>query len=272
MPDTGASQSVVSADVARDANLSIWPTNTELRNASNTIMTLVGEADIVMCNDKHSTQSVVLVSADLGHSALISWQDLQSLHVIPVSFPAVAAVARCFKDLKTKTLSAFSSVFSDTLDSKPMCAQRMKIYLKDNATPYHVSAPRPIPLLFQQAATSEIAKHIASGIIVRFDEPTDWCSPAFFVPKGDSKRVRLVTDYTKLNQYVVRPVHPFPSVSDILQSIPASAACFAWVFPWTKRPQSLRLLFCRRAATDIYRLLWVSYRRRMNGVVIEGLP
>ena len=136
---------MVSADVARDANLSIWPTNTELRNASNTIMTLVGEADIVMCNDKHSTQSVVLVSADLGHSALISWQDLQSLHVIPVSFRAVAAIAQCFQDLKTKTLSAFSSV-----DSKPMCAQRMKIYLKDNATLYRVSAPRPIPCVFRK--------------------------------------------------------------------------------------------------------------------------
>ena len=59
------------------------------------------------------------------------------------------------------------------------------------------------------------------------DEPTEWCSPAFFVPQGDDKRVSLVTDYTKLNQYVVLPVHPFPSVSDIIQSIPASAACFA---------------------------------------------
>ena len=111
-----------------------------------------------------------------------------------------------------------------------MCAQHMKIFLEDNAVPYCVSAPRPIPLCFQEAALSEIEKYIASiasGIIVQCDEPTDWCSLAFFVPKGDGKRVRLVTDYTKLNQYVVRPVHPFPSVSDILQSIPASAACFA---------------------------------------------
>ena len=84
-----------------------------------------------------------------------------------------------------------------------------------------------MPLRFQEAAASEIAKYITSGIIVQCNEPTEWCSPAFFVPKGDGKRVRLVTDYTKLNQYVVRPVHPFPSVSDILQSIPASAACFA---------------------------------------------
>ena len=104
MPDTGASQSIVSVDVARAANLSIRPTATELRNASNGVMSLAGEADVVMCNDKHSTQSVVLVSSDLCHSALISWQDLQNLRVIPASFPAVAAVARCFQDLKTKII------------------------------------------------------------------------------------------------------------------------------------------------------------------------
>ena len=103
----------------------------------------------------------------------------------------------------------------------------MKIYLKDNCVPYRVSAPRPIPLRFQEAANTEIAKYIASGIIAPCDSPTDWCSPAFFVPKGDGKRVRLVTDYTKLNKFVIRPVHPFPSVADIIQSIPASAACFA---------------------------------------------
>ena len=62
MPDTGASQSIVSADVARDANLSITPTSTELRNASNCVMRLVGEARVVLCNDKHSAVTTVLVS------------------------------------------------------------------------------------------------------------------------------------------------------------------------------------------------------------------
>ena len=47
------------------------------------------------------------------------------------------------------------------------------------------------------------------------------------MPKGDGKRVGLVTDYTRLNKFVVRPVHPFPSVSDIVQPIPASSTCFA---------------------------------------------
>ena len=199
---------------------------TELRNASGDMMRLLGEARVVMCNEKHSAQSTVLVTADLNHAALIGWQDLQKLRVIPASFPAVAAVAQCFKDIKTKTLNSFPHVFSDTLDDKPMCAQKMHIHLKEGCIPYRVSAPRPIPLRFQEPANAEIAKYVASGIIIPCDEPTEWCSPAFFVPKGDGKRVRLVTDYTKLNRFVVRPVHPFPSVSDIIQSIPASAACF----------------------------------------------
>ena len=104
---------------------------------------------MVLCNDRHSTQSTVLVAADFNHSALIGWQDLQKLRVIPAFFIAVAAVAQCFKDVKTKTLAAFPSVFSDTLDNKAMCAQKMQIYLKDTSVLYRVFAPRPIPLLFQ---------------------------------------------------------------------------------------------------------------------------
>ena len=142
-------------------------------------MRLFGEAKVVLCNDRHSTHFTVLVAADLNHSALIGWQDLQKLCVIPASFPAVAAVAQCFEDVKPKALSAFPNVFSDTLDNKTMCTQKMHIYLKDTCVPYQVSAPRPIPLCFQEPANVEIAKYIASGIIVPCDEPTEWCSPAF---------------------------------------------------------------------------------------------
>ena len=140
-------------------------------------MRLLGEAKVVLCNDRHSTQTTVLVAADLNHAALIGWQDLQRLHVIPASFPAVRAVAQCFVNIKTKTLQAFPSVFSDSLDNKPMCAQEMKIHMKGDCVPYRVSAPRPIPLRFQEPANDEIAKYIASGIITPCDDPTDWCSP-----------------------------------------------------------------------------------------------
>ena len=36
-----------------------------------------------------------------------------------------------------------------------------------------------------------------------------------------------MTDYTKLDRYVKRPVHPFPSVKEIVQSIPAGTRYFA---------------------------------------------
>ena len=59
MPDMGASQSIGSAVTARDANLKITPSYTELRNASGGIMKLIGEASVVLCNERHSTQSTV---------------------------------------------------------------------------------------------------------------------------------------------------------------------------------------------------------------------
>ena len=72
-----------------------------------------------------------------------------------------------------------------------------------------------------------IKDHVKLDVIAPEEEPTEWCSLAFFVPQPDGKRVRLVTDFTKLNKYVQRPAHPFPSVQDIVQSIPAGSNFFA---------------------------------------------
>ena len=39
-------------------------------------------------------------------------------------------------------------------------------------------------------------------------------------------QIRLVTDFTHLNKYLNRPIHPFPSTRDILQAIPHAAVYF----------------------------------------------
>ena len=59
----------MSADVARDARLVIRPTLTEFRNVSDSVMTLLGEADTTLCNDKHSVTSTVLIAAHINHAA-----------------------------------------------------------------------------------------------------------------------------------------------------------------------------------------------------------
>ena len=37
----------------------------------------------------------------------------------------------------------------------------------------------------------------------------------------------MVTDYSKINKFVKRPVHPFPSVAEMICSIPAGTKFFA---------------------------------------------
>ena len=91
-------------------------------------MHLVGEAQVLMCNDKHSAITTVLVASDLNHCPLIGWQDLQQLRVIPASFLAVAAATSRFSSLCNKILLVFSLVFSDSLDNKPMCANDMTFF------------------------------------------------------------------------------------------------------------------------------------------------
>ena len=91
-------------------------------------------------------------------------------------------------------------------------------------------------------ADEAVQQLVDSGILVRETEPTDWISPGFFVPKGDPKLkefvkqglvivtlkdLRLVVDYTGLNRYVKRPVHPFPATKDIIGQLPPDAKYFA---------------------------------------------
>ena len=101
----------------------------------------------------------------------------------------------------------------------------MVISLKDYAKLLKVLAARRIPRRYEEPAETTIQELIDKGVLARVSDVTDWCSPGFFVPKSDG-RVRLVTDFTHLNKYVNRPVHPFPSTRDILRSIPQNTVYF----------------------------------------------
>ena len=101
----------------------------------------------------------------------------------------------------------------------------MTIHLKDNAQPLKMFSERRVPKRFEEPAEAAIKDLVDKGVITEVKEVTPWCSPGFFVPKQDG-RVRLVTDFTYLNKYVERPVHPFPSTRDILQAIPHDAVYF----------------------------------------------
>lgn len=199
--------------------------STTLLNASGDAMSLVGEAEVDLSNDKYSIRTQALVCDNVTFQALISWHDLLRLGVLTNSFPACNRTR--IESIREVIIEEFHTVFRDTLPEKPMDVGKMRIHMMERYIPYAVTTPRQVPMRFQQAADETVNSLIESGVIARVEEPTEWCSPAFFVPKADGKKVRLVTDFTKLNKFVRRPVHPFPSVNEIVRSIPAGSRYFA---------------------------------------------
>ena len=129
--------------------------------------------------------------------------------------------------LREDILATYPTVFREAITEVPMTGKPVHIHVKPNAVPFRISVARQMPLRFQDLVEKSIQHLLDSKIITKCDTPTEWGSPGFFVVKGDDKSVRLVTDFTKLNSYADRPVHPFPSVLDILQSIPSEAIFLA---------------------------------------------
>lgn len=245
VPDTGATRTIIASRVAKRNLLPIATCGTHLRAANGQSMKVAGEIKLRVNYQGQEAIINALVSDDLKAEVLMSWHDLQSLRVIGGSFPDVALAASAkvgpepcqkkmlytlkdFEALKQEMLEMFPEVFCDVLGDRRLKGDNMHIHLdeKKNVVPKKVFTARQVPLHFKQAAEALTDQLVKDGIIVPVDEPTDWISPAHFVPKPNGG-VRLVQDYTWLNQYVKRPVHPFPSTKDILQSIDATSTVFA---------------------------------------------
>ena len=130
----------------------------------------------------------------------------QALQIVPGGFPNTI-IQKCREvtriEPRETLLSEFPDVLSDELSPEPMKTDApMHIHIKEGATPKKVTTARCVPLRYECEAEKTVQELIKKGVIVPTNETTDWCSPAFFVPKGDKIRVRLVTDYTELNKHV----------------------------------------------------------------------
>ena len=190
-----------------------------------------------ICVNQVSITVDALVATNLHANMLLSWHDLRRLGVIPHNFPATCSEftdhgdpnARAFSSKQNNPIAeieALISEFSDVFDEthvSPISGPPMKILLRRDDPAYRpirVSAPRRVPLHFQDEATKDLAWFLKSGVIVPVPEGehTEWCSPGFFVPKPNGK-VRLVVDYRVINKFIDRPVHPFPSPRDVVKGI-----------------------------------------------------
>ena len=124
-------------------------------------------------------------------------------------------------------MDEFSDVFDDSKIT-PMKGDPMVIHLDREAAnykPLRVMTARPVPLHFKDSAKATLDELIENGVLERVTKPTEWVSPGFFVRKPNGK-ARLVTDYSAINRFIRRPIHPFSCPLDIVRGIKPKSKFF----------------------------------------------
>ncbi len=171
-----------------------------------------------------------LVSRDLKDEVLISWHDLKKLGVLPDGFPAVLAYARAVaatgsRDVKVEDLyKEYEDVLRDTLPPGQRVKEGSPMSIKFrpgvHVIPKKRLTMRPVPLHMQESADALLKDLMDEDVLGKLDENTvtEWLHRSHFVLKPHG-RVRLVTDFIAMNEYIEQLVHPFPSPDAVFQSI-----------------------------------------------------
>eukprot|EP00094_Tigriopus_californicus_P010955 TCALIF_10569-PA protein Name:"Similar to gag-pol Gag-Pol polyprotein (Walleye dermal sarcoma virus)" AED:0.25 eAED:0.27 QI:80/0/0/1/0/0/8/0/1134 len=252
LPDTGATEAIVPANLVKKFKITIDRSRKRKILASNgTNPKCHGVVDLQIKWLKHKAQITAFVSPDVV-GVFLAWHNLIALRMIPWCFPYSEKDALRLgvvptkkapqpktvtfgsavdlgpemgeEDLRRFLMEEFQDVFDSSSSFKVIKGDPIKIHLKPSkdTKPLHVTTTRPIPYHFREETEKELAYMDRMGITEDADEPTPWVSP-FLVLGKPGGGVRLVVDYSALNRHVERPVHPFPSVSEIMISIPSTA-------------------------------------------------
>jgi hypothetical protein len=96
----------------------------------------------------------------------------------------------------------------------------VSVKLRPDAVPYHCQKPIRVPHIHLGVLKNELDRLVAIRVIkpVSSEEAGPWCAPTFIIPKKDG-RVRIITDYRKLNKMILRRPWPMPHIMDMIQDI-----------------------------------------------------
>lgn len=140
--------------------------------------------------------------------------------------PSLSERQEHFSDMK----KAFPKVFDTSAPLREMSGGMMKIELTEDAVPFAVHTPRAIPFCWREEVREKLEELIQKDVIEPVNHPTAWCHPLVPVPKtsedGSVSGCRLTVDFTRLNKFVKRPVHPVRSTHDAVASIGTGARFF----------------------------------------------
>ena len=239
LPDTGTTATMLSKALLDKHGIKPKPTRHKVRMAANdTYLQCAGSLEFVCTlnnGNQHTIQAIV--AENLTDDVLLSWHDMIGLGILPNTWPkAIPTTGNCTRATRAiteeplqKLKKEYMDVLSDdllTLKGKTLDTPPMKIQLNDEPVkPLRIVTARQIPLHLQEQANQKIKDLLEAGIIRPVTESTEWISPGHFVK--EKKGVRFTTDYVQLNRRVRRPVHPFPSVTEVRQAVRPDSKVFA---------------------------------------------
>ena len=234
-PDTGSGATLIAADLAQQKQVKATErTNVKYINVSGDPVPTKGTAPITIKTQGRSANTKAVITPAIHNEIIIGRNDLRKLGVIPKQFPApIFAVSENvnnkYETIRESLINENPDVITDDLPSNSMntgCID-MKIHMTPGEkTPFRISTARQIPLHWREKAERIVKKLINGKVITPQNDPTEWCAPGFFVAKKNGD-IRLVIDYTRLNKYIKRPVHTFPSTQEILAGIEPDSKVFA---------------------------------------------
>ena len=230
-PDTGSATTLLSSDIALQQKIPVTRPHPPPKFVSvngDPVLT-TGVVEIVLQAPSSWIRTSAVMSPAIKNDLIVGFKDLKRLKVIPDGFPLrrIDTESNQIQALRNSLIREFQDVLTDSLPEGSMEGSPMKIFLTPGEkVPFRISTARPVPHHWEEKAKKAIQQLIDSKVIAKMSDPSDWCAPGFFVAKSNGE-VRLVVDFTGLNKYIRRPIHTFPSSSDIVSGLDPQAQFFA---------------------------------------------
>ncbi len=232
LPDTGAAANLMSVKICTKVqgvhlNLKKYTDHIYGANGSR-INTLGRHTYYVQVGDKKAKVNFVIT--DQYDGIILNRETCKVLGLIPSYFPqqvpCIGAVGRTVigEYDKNSIINEFQDVFHRG-ELKPMKGEPMHIEIMDDAKPFQVNGPRPIPIPLRANAKKLIYEMVEQGILAEVTEPTEWLHPFTVVVKPGGG-LRLCVDLRMLNKFVKRPQHPARTPKDAVSMIPPESKYF----------------------------------------------
>ncbi|KAK8392830.1 hypothetical protein O3P69_014938 [Scylla paramamosain] len=224
--DAGADEMIIIPEHFTSLGLSVSDLNPPPDNPRH----IAGGSPIMAHNgwtsDRFSCKTSLMAFC-LTHAPRRASSSSSSATAFPFSNTTTPAKARAHFPKEQNDVLMMKGGHDSTLRS--ITRPPMVIHQWEEVHPFASHTPRQIPLAFKKEVKPELVAMVAEGIIaLAREDPSPRCHLLFTVAKSKGK-VRITTDFFKLNRQVSHPEHPSPTPFASIRTVDSKGRCYTTV-------------------------------------------